>query len=168
MHGPYITGVCTGVVGAVHARPSAGGNADQEAIVVNMLGAYGEWAASLCPDPPRLSFRRPEFTDIRHWRDQARGRYRDALMAPPGGPTPTATVQHHVEYDSLSIEHLTWQLPYGPPTEALLLKPAKATGRLPGIVGLHDHGGNKYFGARKITRMSADPHPLMVAHQKQY
>jgi dienelactone hydrolase len=63
---------------------------------------------------------------------------------------------------------LQWQLPYGPPTEALLLKPAGARGKLPGIVGLHDHGGNKYFGLRKITRMSRDPHPLMLQHQERY
>ena len=53
-------------------------------------------------------------------------------------------------------------------TEALLLKPAGARGKLPGIVGLHDHGGNKYFGLRKITRMSKDPHPAIVRHQEQY
>jgi dienelactone hydrolase len=77
-------------------------------------------------------------------------------------------VQHHVEFDGLSIEHLRWQLPYGPPTEALVLKPARATGKLPGIVGLHDHSGNKYFGLRKITRMSNDQHPLILKHQDHY
>ena len=66
--------------------------------------------------------------------------------------TPVATVQHRFEFDGLSIEHLQWQLPFGPPTEALFLKPAGAKGKLPGVVGLHDHGGNKYFGVRKITR----------------
>src|SRR4029078_2822777 len=54
------------------------------------------------------------------------------------------------------------------PTEALVLKPAGAKGKLPGIVGLHDHGGNKYFGLRKITRMSKDPHPAMLRHQEEY
>ncbi len=47
-----------------------------------------------------------------------------------------------------------WQLPYGPPTEALFLKPKDATGPLPAILALHDHGGNKYFGHRKIAQMS--------------
>jgi len=40
-------------------------------------------------------------------------------------------------------------------------------GRLPGILALHDHGGNKYFGLRKITR-GPDQHPLMAAHQETY
>src|SRR5260221_2213027 len=89
-------------------------------------------------------------------------------MGPGGAATPVAAVEHDLEFDGLSIEHIRWQLPYGPPTEALVLKPAGASGKLPGIVGLHDHGGNKYFGLRKITRMSHDPHPAMLRHQEHY
>src|SRR3954447_22625434 len=134
----------------------------------NMIGAYGEWAAQAMQDPPRLSFRQPMFSDVNAWRPVARARFREALLGPGGAATPVPVVQHQLEFDGLSIEHLQWQLPYGPATEALLLKPAGARGKLPGIVGLHDHGGNKYFGLRKITRMSKDPHPAMIRHQEQY
>jgi dienelactone hydrolase len=48
------------------------------------------------------------------------------------------------------------------------LKPENSQGRLPGILAFHDHGGNKYFGTRKITRTSVSQHPLMVSHQKDY
>jgi dienelactone hydrolase len=89
-------------------------------------------------------------------------------MRPDSGGVPKPEVQHRFEYDGLEIEHLTWQLPYGPPTQAYLLKPAGAAGRLPGVVGLHDHGGNKYFGIRKITRVSKTQHPLMQTHQEHY
>lgn len=134
----------------------------------NMLGAYGEWAAQSMADPPRLSFRQPAFKNVDSWRAVARARFRECLSGPAPSPTPIPIVQHKLEFDGLAIEHLQWQLPYGPPTEALLLKPAGATGKLPGIVGLHDHGGNKYFGLRKITLMSKDPHPAMIRHQTQY
>jgi dienelactone hydrolase len=134
----------------------------------NMLGAYGDWAAGLVEDPPRLSFRKREHNSLDAWRRQARARYRDALLAPNTGGAPNAGLQHQMEFDGLSIEHLSWQLPYGPPTEAVLLKPAGARGRLPAVLALHDHGGNKYFGLRKITRISKDIHPLMVAHQQHY
>lgn len=134
----------------------------------NMLGAYGEWAAGLIPDPPRLSFRRAEWTDLGAWRSRARARYREALQQPDAGPVPKATLQHRFQYDGLDIEHLSWQLPYGPPTEALFLKPAGVTGPLPGVLALHDHGGNKYFGTRKITRISDNRHPAMVYHQDHY
>ena len=134
----------------------------------NMLGAYGEWAAHTMPDPPRLSFRQPMFGDVNAWRAVARARFRETLLGPGGAATPVPMLQHQLEFDGLSIEHIEWQLPYGPPTEALVLKPAGATGKLPGVVGLHDHGGNKYFGLRKITRMSKDPHPMMLRHQEHY
>ena len=137
-------------------------------MIPNMIGAYGEWAAQAMPDPARLSFRQPMFSNLEAWRAVARARYREALLGPGGAATPVPVVEHQLEFDGLSIEHLRWQLPYGPPTEALVLKPAGSSGKLPGIVGLHDHGGNKYFGLRKITRMSKDPHPAMVRHQEQY
>jgi dienelactone hydrolase len=73
-----------------------------------------------------------------------------------------------LNHDGLTIEHLSWQLPYGPPTEALVLKPERAAGKLPAVVALHDHGGNKYFGLRKITRMGNEIHPMMVKHQELY
>jgi len=126
----------------------------------NMLGAYGDWAARTMLDLPRLSYRQPMFNDVDTWRAVARARYRELLMQPGGAATPVPTVQHHLEFDGLSIEHLHWPLPYGPPTEA-----AGARGKLPGIVGLHDHGGNKYFGLRKITRISKDPHPAVSDEQ---
>ena len=134
----------------------------------NMIGAYGEWAAGTMQDPPRMSFRQPMFHNVESWRPAARARFRDTLLGPGPALTPSAAVQHQLQFDGLDIEHLQWQLPFGPPTEALVLKPAGAKGKLPAVVALHDHGGNKYFGLRKITRMSKDPHPLMVQHQERY
>src|SRR6478752_1741776 len=134
----------------------------------NMIGAYGEWAAQAMQDPPRWSLRQSRFSKVDAWRGPARARFKELLLGPGGAATPVAAAQHQFEFDGLSIEHLQWQLPYGPPTEALVLKPAGAKGRLPGIVALHDHGGNKYFGLRKITRISKDPHPLMLQHQEHY
>ena len=71
-------------------------------------------------------------------------------------------------YDGLHVEELSWQLPYGPATEAVFLTPEGAQGRLPGVVGLHCHGGQKYFGKRKITRTGDDMHPVMKGHQEHY
>jgi hypothetical protein len=36
---------------------------------------------------------------------------------------------------------------------------------LPCILGLHDHGGRKYFGWRKIAQIGADVHPNIVQHR---
>jgi dienelactone hydrolase len=136
-----------------------------------MIGAYGAWAAGLTGmGPARLSYRNPRFAagDLDGWRAAARARLRDCLMQPNTGPAPKAQLQHQLVHDGLHIEHLSWQLPYGPPTEAVLLKPASATGRLPAVLGLHDHGGNKYFGWRKIAKMGDQIHPLMREHHDHY
>ncbi len=65
----------------------------------------------------------------------------------------------------LHIEELTWQLPYGPQTEAYFLRPAGAPGPLPGVLALHDHSGNKYLGKRKIARTSSHVHPVAAELQ---
>ena len=83
------------------------------------------------------------------------------------GVNPKVTTKRKYEYDGLAVEELEWELPYGRPTEAILLKPSNEGGKLPAVLGLHDHGGQKYFGKRKITRTSDKMHPTMVDHQAQ-
>ncbi len=36
------------------------------------------------------------------------------------------------------------------------------------MIGLHDHGGNKYFGWRKIAGISDRLHPMMKSHRDDY
>jgi dienelactone hydrolase len=135
----------------------------------SLIGLYGPWAVGLHADQlPALSFRRKEFTDIDSWRNPAKQRLIERLAIPAIGDLPKVSVNKQYEYDGLHIEELSWQLPYGRPTEAILLKPANAKGKLPAILAFHDHGGNKYFGTRKITKTSDQQHPLMVDHQKEY
>jgi len=137
----------------------------------NMIGAYGPWAAGLVgTSPPRLSFRQSRYQakDLEAWKAEARERVLACLQSPDTGGVPRAEIQHQFEYDGLHVEHLSWQLPFGPPTEAYFLKPAGAKGRLPAVLGLHDHGGNKYFGTRKIVQVSDPLHPLMKKHRSYY
>ena len=136
---------------------------------LNMLGAYGPWAAALQGDAPgELSLRNPRWDDLEVWQAAAHERIRQRLAAPTVPGVPEVTVERQYAYDGLVIEELSWQLPYGPRTQALLLKPENASGKLPAIMALHDHGGNKFFGRQKITRTGDERHPLMVAHQDRY
>jgi dienelactone hydrolase len=130
-----------------------------------MIGGYGSWAASLVPDPPALSFRRDGWSDVDAWRAVARERLLVRLARPETGGVPDVTVQRRYDQGDLRVEELSWRLPYGPPTAAILLKPREARGRLPGVLALHDHSGDKHFGTQKIARTGDDPHPMMVAHQ---
>lgn len=135
----------------------------------NLIGLYGPWAVSLIESKlPSLSFRRNEWTNLAQWREMAKQRLVERLGVPDIGGMPQVTLKKQHEYDGLHIEELTWQLPYGRPTEGILLKPANAKGPLPAILAFHDHGGNKYFGTRKITKTSNQQHPLMKEHQQEY
>jgi dienelactone hydrolase len=134
-----------------------------------MIGAYGPWAAGLAGDgPAALSFRNPQWTGVETWRPLARSRLLECLAQPETGGTPQVRVDRQGVYDGLHVEELSWQLPYGPRTEAVFMKPAGAGGKLPGVLALHDHAGNKYFGWPKLARTPGDQHPMMVAHQRQY
>ena len=136
---------------------------------ISLIGAYGAWAASLVGNKlPALSFRRTEWTDVEQWKTAAKKRLEERMSIPDIGGMPAVHIKKQFEYDGLHIEELTWQLPYGQPTEGILLKPANAKKPLPGILAFHDHGGNKYFGTRKITLTSDTMHPLMEEHQKNY
>jgi dienelactone hydrolase len=137
----------------------------------NMIGAFGSWASGVAGEgPARMSFRQPRFhmDQIDAWRAEARDRLRACLLQPISGGIPKAEVQHQLVREGLQIEHLTWQLPYGPPTEAVFLRPAAAKGRLPAVLALHDHGGNKYFGWRKIAQIGDQIHPMMRKHRDDY
>ncbi|MDP9229175.1 MAG: alpha/beta hydrolase family protein [Bacteroidota bacterium] len=136
---------------------------------LSIIGLYGPWAAALTENKlPSFSFRRKQWSNLETWRKAAKQRLKERLTIPDIGKIPKVNVNKQYSYDGLHIEKLTWQLPYGRATEAILLKPLNAKGRLPAILAFHDHGGNKYFGTRKITRTSNQQHPLMEAHQKDY
>ncbi|RYY14069.1 MAG: hypothetical protein EOO04_30825, partial [Chitinophagaceae bacterium] len=102
------------------------------------------------------------------WKKTAKQRVIERMAIPDIGVMPKVTINRQYKYDGLHIEEITWQLPYGRPTEAILLKPENAKGKLPAVLGFHDHGGNKYFGCHKITKVSDDQHPLMKEHQEHY
>ena len=130
---------------------------------VSLIGPYGDWAAGLIESRlPSLSFRNDKFTDLESWRRQARARVWERLAMPDTGGIPKVNIEQKYQYDGLEIEIITWQLPYGPPTKGIVLKPINAKGKLPGILAFHDHGGNKYFGHRKITKVSDEQHPMMA------
>ena len=133
----------------------------------SIIGRYGSWAAGIVEQPPLLSFRNPQFSDLSNWREKALAKTVELIAAPfLDKNIPKVIVKNRYEYDGLTVEELEWQLPYGRPTEAILLKPANAAGPLPGILGLHDHSGQKYFGKRKITKTSDNLHPEIANLQK--
>ncbi len=131
----------------------------------SIIGPYGPWLAQMRQDPGDLSFRHEQYSDVIEWKNQVMPVVESCIARPNLKVNPEPKITARYQYDGLDIEEMEWALPYGHPTKAVLLKPAGATGPLPGILGLHDHGGNKYLGLRKITRTSDEMHPTVVDHQ---
>ena len=135
----------------------------------NMMGIYGPWAAEIVGDKPaRLSYRQSTFQDLDTWRRTARNRVSECLARPNQSLIADVKTESIEFQDGLHIEKVSWQLPYGARTNAVLLKPAQSKGRLPAVLGLHDHGGNKYFGYQKITKLGSTQHPMMTYHHDHY
>ena len=154
--------------GQVAEQPQASGSTS--AIRPNMVGAYGPWLSEkvLGDGPARLSFRTGKWKSLDEWRAAGRARVLECMAPVDLGGLPEVKVESTHEFDGLHVERLSWQLPGGPRTEAVFLKPVGATGRLPAILALHDHGGNKFLGWRKIARVDDKPWPIVVTHQERY
>ena len=135
----------------------------------SIIGAYGKWAAGLLKEIPELSFRKEKWTSVASWKKVALEKTRELVASPEVNIDSEVTIHKKYNYDGLEIEELSWQLSNSNDrTEAILLKPEGAKDRLPAILGLHDHGGSKYFGKRKITKVGENMHPLIEEHQREY
>lgn len=72
------------------------------------------------------------------------------------------------ERDGVTGEAVSWSAGYGPRTEAYLLRPQGATGPLPGVLALHDHGGFKFYGKEKIADGPGETSQLMRDYRANY
>ena len=163
-------GISSGVMSpGTFAFSSAENNSVMKKKDLSIIGPYGPWANGLISDElPSLSYRNKRYSKVDSWRKEALSITREHLGIPDLGELPKVTVHKSYTNDGLKFEEISWQLPYGNTTKALVIKPAETKGRLPAILAFHDHGGNKYFGLRKITNTGNGQHPLMVAHQERY
>ena len=135
-----------------------------------MIGAYGPWAAGLVGEgPARLSFRQPRF---------------QAGESTPGAPergsgstlacsSPTRAGSRKPGSASARLRRAARRAPdLAAPLRTAdrgrLPQAGRRSGRLPAVLGLHDHGGNKYFGWRKIAQISDQLHPMMKEHRDEY
>jgi dienelactone hydrolase len=94
-------------------------------------------------------------------------RLRDALAFEPGDEQPQdVRVERTWTRDGVDGQEISWSVGYGPRTVAWLLRPAGVTGKLPGVIALHDHGGFYYYGKEKIAD-GPDPTPDILVSYRQ-
>lgn len=70
-------------------------------------------------------------------------------------------IERRWEKDGVAGEELSWSTGFGPRTSGWLLRPAGVSGKLPGILALHDHGGFKLRGKEKIAEGPEEAEPMM-------
>ncbi|MFK0039523.1 dienelactone hydrolase family protein [Paenarthrobacter sp. NPDC090517] len=77
----------------------------------------------------------------------------DTLGMPALTPDLESAVVSESEHDGVITSRLQWQLGFGPGTSAWFVRPAGATGPLPGLLALHCHGGIKAYGAERLVAL---------------
>lgn len=125
------------------------------------LGPFSDWVAAadarraLTPSAPPGAATRRQLRDVL------------GFAAGPDEPRDVRAAGRW-ERDGVAGEALSWSVGYGPRTTAWLLKPAGATGPLPGVVALHDHGGFKFYGKEKIADGPEGPLAIMAPFRARY
>ena len=126
------------------------------------IGGYGDWPAYVSARP-------------RHLAETPAGQeLADALGVPaapanPGAVLDSVVLESEETHDGVTTSRVSWQLGFGPRTRAWFLRPAGATGPLPGVLALHCHAGIKSSGAdrlvdpRLVDPRRVDPHPAIRA-----
>src|SRR4051794_39250874 len=130
------------------------------------VGVYRELLDQvLAQQGATLSYLARDWPEVDAWRSLARGRLLELLaFTPPAAPL-QARRERLITHDGLEIEEVSWEIGYGPRCQAWVLKPEGATGRLPAVLALHDHGGFKYYGKEKIA-VSDRSFPLTAEHRE--
>ncbi len=72
------------------------------------------------------------------------------------------------EQDGLAGEELSWGVGFGPRAHAYFLRPAHASGPLPAVLALHDHGGFKWNGKEKIAQGPVQPPEMLRRYWAKY
>jgi dienelactone hydrolase len=82
------------------------------------------------------------------------------LRRPP--PRPAVIDDGSRTLDGVTVRRLRWSVGYGPETTAWLLRPRGSRARLPGVLGMHCHGGVRSVGAEQLVDLGADASPRAV------
>ena len=115
-----------------------------------------------------LSFLAKDWPEVKAWQIRGRAKVLELLSYSPEPCPLNASVDQRYTKDGLMIEHVSYDQPFGPRTEGILLYPIGAKGKLPGVVALHDHGGFKYYGKEKLVDLDDEPDILTEFKRENY
>jgi len=119
------------------------------------LGVYSDWIGYAAA--PAARAHRPAGERVRELVGQM------ASTAGPYAAPSEVRVERRWTADGLIGEEVSYSVGFGPRTRAWLLKPADATGPLPGVLALHGHDGFKYYGKEKVADTDRPPSAAVTA-----
>ena len=123
------------------------------------LGVFSDWVAAAREKQALFPIAAPGA--------QTQALTREALGFCHGDENPMEVkIESKWEKDGVSGEEVSWSVGFGPRTHAYVLKPANASGPLPGIVALHDHSDFKFYGKEKIADGPQETLPLLSDFRK--
>lgn len=115
-----------------------------------------------------LSFLNSKWKSLDEWKKTARPFYRRLLAYdPPAAPLGAETLGHE-ERDGFSIERVNIRATGAYDIPGWLLIPSKRSGRLPGVVAIHCHGGNYVFGHEKLISSPTEPEAAVQYRARSY
>ncbi|MFL0565391.1 hypothetical protein ACH0CG_06515 [Microbacterium sp. 179-I 1D1 NHS] len=117
-----------------------------ERAALGPIAGYPEWPAFLAANPVR--------SDL-----SGRAAALATALGARRAPAADVRVERTWTADGVDGQELSWQLPFGPRTRAWMLRPAGERGALPGLLGLHCHGGVRSVGAEQLLTTDLPAHP---------
>ena len=114
-----------------------------------------------------LSFLRKEFSDVRAWKQKARGRLLDLLHYAPPRVDPKGETTERVDRGDYFQEKVLFNTTPDIRVPALLLIPKRVPLPAPAIVALHDHGGFYLWGREKLVEADGE-HPVLTDFKRKY
>ena len=76
-----------------------------------------------------------------------------------GRTIPGVVEEARLTVDGVEIRRLRWSVGYGPDTTGWLLRPTGVTGDLPGVLGMHCHGGVRSIGGEQLVELGEGAQP---------
>lgn len=118
--------------------------------------------------PLWLSFLDPQWRELATWKNAARAEFRRCLSYDPKPVPVGAELVRREERDGFSIEVVRIHASPAYHIPAWVLVPAKRRGRLPAVVGTHDHGGRYVWGHEKLISAPNDSDELKKKRDDAY
>ena len=115
-----------------------------------------------------LSFLDPKWRALDEWKQAARAEVRRCMSYDPKSLPLSAELVRREERDGFNIEVIKISATPAYHIPAWVLVPAKRTGRLPAVVGIHCHGGRYTWGHEKLISHPDDSSALTEARAGTY